>query len=76
MQERQETWVQSLGREDPLEKVMATTPAFLPGKAHGWRSLAGYSPWGHTELDMTEPLITQRTQGGRGLGCERGRLTL
>ena len=22
------------------------TPVFLPGKSHGWRSLAGYSPWG------------------------------
>ena len=27
---------------------------FLPGKSHGQRSLAGYSPWGHKELDMTE----------------------
>ena len=35
------------GREDPLEKEMATTPVFLPGKSHGQRSLAGYSPWGH-----------------------------
>ena len=23
-------------------------------KSHGWRSLVGYSPWGHKELDMTE----------------------
>ena len=29
---------------------------FLPGNSHGQRSLAGYSPWGHTELDMTEQL--------------------
>ena len=28
----------------------------LPGKSHGWRSLLGYSPWGHKELDMTEQL--------------------
>jgi len=41
----QETWVQSLGWENPLEKEMATTPVFLPGKSHGQRSLAGYSPW-------------------------------
>ena len=27
---------------------------FLPGKSHGWRSLVGYSLWGHKELDMTE----------------------
>ena len=30
------------------------TPVFLPGKSHGWRSLVGYSPWGHKESDMTE----------------------
>ena len=29
----QETWVQYLGWEDPLEKVMATTPVFLPGES-------------------------------------------
>ena len=49
-----ETWVQSLGWEDPLEKEMATTPVFLPGKSHGQKSLADYSPWGYKELDMTE----------------------
>ena len=26
----------------------------MPGKAHGWKSLAGYSLWGHKELDITE----------------------
>ena len=30
------------------------TPLFLPGKSHGQRSPAGYSPWGHTESDTTE----------------------
>ena len=30
----QETQLRSLGQEDPLEKEMATTPAFLPGKFH------------------------------------------
>ena len=32
------------------------TPVFLPGKSHGKRSLAGYSPWGCEESDMTEQL--------------------
>ena len=41
----QETWVQSLVQEDPLEKEMATHSASLPGKSHGQRSLACYSPW-------------------------------
>ena len=30
------------------------TAVFLPGNSHGQRSLAGYSPWGHKDLDMTE----------------------
>ena len=30
------------------------TPVLLPGKSHGRRSLVGYSPWGHKELDTTE----------------------
>ena len=42
------------GWEDPLEEGMATTPVFLPGESHGQSSLAGYSPWGHKESDMTE----------------------
>ena len=33
---------------------MATGPVFLSGESHGQRSLAGYSPSGHRELDMTE----------------------
>ena len=33
------------------------TPVFLPEKFHGQRSLAGYSPWGHKESDMTERLM-------------------
>ena len=32
------------------------TPVILPRKFHGWRSLAGYSPWGRKELNMTERL--------------------
>ena len=48
----QETLVQSLGREDPLEKGMAT-PVFLPGEFHGRRRLMGYSPWGLRGLDKT-----------------------
>ena len=51
-----ETQVRSLGREDPLEKEMATHSSILPGKFHGWRNLTSYSPWGHKESDMTERL--------------------
>ena len=33
VQESQETWVQSPGREDPLEEGMQPTSAFLPGES-------------------------------------------
>ena len=32
------------------------TPVLLPGKSHGWRSLIGFSPWGHEESDTNERL--------------------
>ena len=55
MQEPQETCVRSLCGEGPLEEGMATnSPVFLPGESHGQRSLAGYSPRGRKESDMTE----------------------
>ena len=38
-------------------------PLFLPGKFHGQRSLVGYCPCGHKELDMTEPLTLSYFQG-------------
>ena len=40
----QETWVQSLGQEDPLEKGRLPALVVLPGQFHGQRILAGYSP--------------------------------
>ena len=53
----QKITVRSLGWEDPLERrKWLLTPAFLPGECHGQGSLAGYSPWGHKELDTTERL--------------------
>ena len=55
MQEIQETRVQSLGWEDPLQKEMATHSSILAsGKLHGQGSLMGYSPWGCKELNMTK----------------------
>ena len=57
MQEMKETWIQSLGWEDPLEKEIATHCSFLAWKSQGQRSLAGYSPWGPKESDMTEHTI-------------------
>ena len=50
----QETWVRSLGQEDTPEKGMVTHSSILAGEFHGQRKLAGYSPRGRKELDMTE----------------------
>ena len=38
----------------PWYRAWQPTPVFLPGEFHGQRSLAGCSPWGRTESDMTE----------------------
>ena len=40
----------------PWRSKWQPTPVFLPGESHGRRSLVGYSPRGHKELDMTERL--------------------
>ena len=45
-------------RLDPWVKISWSrkwqpTPVFLPGESRGQRSLAGFSPWGSKELDMT-----------------------
>ena len=47
----QETWVLSLGWEDPLRGERLPTPIFCPGDFHRL-----YSSWGRKELDMTERL--------------------
>ena len=56
----QETQVQSLSWEDPLEKEMATHSSILAWRIQedsiGGRSLVGYSPWGRKESDTTERL--------------------
>ena len=44
-----QTWVQSLGWEDPLEKGTATHSSILVWRIHGL-----YSPWGHKESDMID----------------------
>ena len=51
-----ETWVQSLGQEDLLEKEMATHSSIHAWKIPWMRNLVGYSPWGLKESDTTEPL--------------------
>ena len=38
----------------PWKRKWQPTPVFLPGKSYGQRSLMGYNPWSHKELDMSE----------------------
>ena len=47
-----DSWVGKI----PWREKWQSTPALLPGKSHGPRSLIGYSPWGRKELDTTERL--------------------
>ena len=43
----QETWVQTLGQEDPLEKEMAIHSSIPAWRIPVQRSLAAYSSWDH-----------------------------
>ena len=58
MQEMQETCVIPGVRKIPWRREWQPTPVFLLEKSQGQRSLAGYSLWGHKELDTTEQLRT------------------
>ena len=66
----QETWVRSLGWEDPLEKEMATHFCIL-----AWEILCTeepgelYSPWGCRELDTTERLNNNNSNFPGPGGC-------
>ena len=58
MQETQETWVRSLGGENPLGEEMETHSSILARTFHGQRSLVGYSPRGHKESDSSKLMST------------------
>ena len=54
---RIDTWV----GEIPYRRKWQSPTVLLPGKFHRQRNLAGYSPMGRKELDMTEHLHEQTT---------------
>ena len=70
---KQETRVQSLNLEDPLEKEIPT-PVFLPGKSNGQRRLAGYSPWGHKRVGHDLVSKQQEQMGQRRKSPQQWRL--
>ena len=49
-----ETWVQSLGWEDPLRRAWQPTPVFLPGESPWTEELGGLQSMGSQEVDITE----------------------
>ena len=51
---RQRLWFDPWVRKIPWRRAWKPTPVFLPEEFYGQRSLVGYSPWGHKELDATE----------------------
>ena len=68
--------VQSLGREDPLEKEMSMHSSILAWRIRGQRSLAGYGPWscrvrhngGHTHcVDLSHKVISDNQVKKNGL---------
>ena len=50
----QDTWILSLGREDPLAKGMATYSNILAWEIPWTEEHGRYSPFGYKELDTTE----------------------
>ena len=50
----QETWVRSLGQEDPLEEEIATHSSILAWGIPWTEEPGSYSPWGHKESDTTK----------------------
>ena len=66
--ETQEIWVQSLGRKDPLEEEMATTPVSLPGECHGQRNLGAMAHRvvkSQTRLSIHAPRNSKTTAVGK-----------
>ena len=53
----QKTRVQSWVGKILWKRKWLPTPVFLPVESHGQRSLEGYSPCGHKELDTTERIV-------------------
>ena len=71
MQETQETWVRSLGWEDPLGEGMVAPSSILAGESHGRRSLEGCTPCSHIES-----YITACTHAGEELNPCKGQCIL
>ena len=56
-------WVEPWVGKIPWRRRWQLPLVLLPGKFHRQGSLAGYSPWGHKQLDPTEHAHTQSKKG-------------
>ena len=70
----QETQAQSLVGKIPRRREWQPAPVFLPGESHGQWSLAGYSPWGHKQLDSAPSLPANVRAAGGASPQPRGHL--
>ena len=61
----------STNKKIPWRRKWQLTPVFLPGDFHGQRSLAGYSPQGHKELNSAEQLSTDKRLCKKLFLCDR-----
>ena len=65
----QETWIRSLGREDPLERGLAAHSNILAWRMPWTEKPGGYNPWGHKESDTAEVTWHSHMQAHAGLCC-------
>ena len=59
--------------EDTVRGKRQPPPGFMPGESPGQRSLAGHSPWGHTELHMSH--VESCSHAERAVGSRAGQPT-
>ena len=60
-------WFNPWVKKIPWRREWQLTPVFWPGESHGQRSLVGYSPWGCTELDLSEQTQYTKKRKRKGL---------
>ena len=68
-------WIDPWVWKIPWRRAWQPTPVFLSGEPHGQRSLAGYSPWGHTEWDTTEATEHAKILGIKSWETQEEKLT-
>ena len=59
----------------PGRRAWQSTPVFFPGESQGQWRLAGYSPWGHKQSDVTKHSCTHDSLGFHSVPsavCPRG----